>query len=119
MSSETSKLPEPVDITDEELAEGIQLAHARLEGLARVAKRKNIEMEPTKDEFILRRLLWSMHGHTGQYGDDGELQCGECQREYGFYDWRRTPAAEIEEKIMIANAGKIIDKIIEKESKEE
>ena len=28
-----------------------------------------------KDEnIILRRLLWLNHGHTGQYGDDGEMQ---------------------------------------------
>ncbi len=61
----------------------------------------------SKDEFILRRLLWSMHGHSGQYGDDGELQCGECQLEYGFHDWKRTPAGEIESKIISANLKKL------------
>jgi len=58
------------------------------------------------ENTILRRLLWINHGHTGMYGDDGEMQCGECLSEYGFWDWKRTSAREIEEKINVANTIK-------------
>ncbi len=54
------------------------------------------------ENIILRRMLWLNHGHSGQYGDDGEMQCAECLLEYGFWDWKRTPAKEIEKKIHIA-----------------
>jgi len=59
----------------------------------------------TKDEEIiaLRKLLWLNHGHTGQYGDDGEMQCAQCFREFGFYDWKRTPVEEIVRKIEHGN----------------
>lgn len=33
-------------------------------------------------EQSLRRELWLSHGHTGIYGDDGEMQCGECGIDY-------------------------------------
>ncbi len=55
-----------------------------------------------EENKILRRLLWLNHGHTGMYGDDGEMQCAACLHEYGFWDWKRTPASEIEEKIIMS-----------------
>lgn len=36
-----------------------------------------IDMMP-EGERTLRRLLWLNHGHIGLYGDDGEMQCGQC-----------------------------------------
>lgn len=72
---------------------------------------RNDWIEPSRDEIILRRLLWSRHGHTGMYGDDGEMQCAMCFREYGFIDWLRTPAAEIENKIFIAELKKANEKL--------
>lgn len=57
--------------------------------------------------LTLRRMLWLRHGHTGMYGDDGEMQCGECAHEYGFWDWKRTPIDEIESKILAANLKKL------------
>ena len=62
----------------------------------------------TKDEQImaLRKILWSSHGHTGQYGDDGEMQCAMCFQEYGFWDWKRTPVDEIRQKIEYGNLRK-------------
>ena len=59
------------------------------------------------NEDIFRRLLWLNHGHTGMYGDDGEMQCGRCMEEYGFWDWKRTPAEEIEKRITIAGIRKV------------
>ena len=33
-------------------------------------------------EMETRLLLWGGHGHLGIYGDDGEMQCGECRADY-------------------------------------
>lgn len=41
-------------------------------------------------ESSLRRFLWLNHGHTGMYGDDGEMQCGECVP-FGAWDYKREP----------------------------
>ena len=57
--------------------------------------------------YKLRKMLWLSHGHTGMYGDDGELQCSECLHEYGFYDWKRTDINDIEAKIAKANMKKL------------
>lgn len=43
-------------------------------------------------ERRIRLRLWLGHGHTGQYGDDGEMQCVACLP-YGAYDYRRTDLA--------------------------
>lgn len=62
------------------------------------------------DEILkLRQMLWQSHGHTGQYGDDGELQCAQCAQEYGFWDWKRTPIDEIQSKITEANMKKVAE----------
>ena len=59
-----------------------------------------------KEILTLRQMLWLNHGHKGMYGDDGEMQCGECSHEYGFWDWKRTSIAEIQSKMMEANLKK-------------
>lgn len=66
------------------------------------------------DEQILRRLLWLNHGHTGMYGDDGEMQCPQCFKEYGFFDWKRTPAHEIVERIEIGMIKKCSNENLQK-----
>lgn len=45
-------------------------------------------------EMKARRFLWLSHGHRGQYGDDGEMQCGECSR-YAVTDYKRAPLADV------------------------
>jgi len=62
-----------------------------------------------KEILKLRSMLWLSHGHKGMYGDDGEMQCGECAHEYGFWDWRRTDINEIEAKMIKANLKKLAD----------
>lgn len=62
-----------------------------------------------EENHILRRMLWLNHGHKGMYGDDGEMQCGECMSEYGFWDWKRTSIKEIESKIAKVNLKKYKD----------
>jgi hypothetical protein len=46
-------------------------------------------------EFKYRRLLWLVHGHRGIYGDDGEMQCGECAK-FGCDDYKRAPLVDVE-----------------------
>lgn len=41
-----------------------------------------------------REALWLSHGHIGQYGDDGEMQCAECLA-YGMVDYKREPATDV------------------------
>jgi hypothetical protein len=38
----------------------------------------------------LREYLFLSHGHSGQYVDDGELQCVQCAP-YGVVDYSREP----------------------------
>ena len=45
-------------------------------------------------ERELRLSLWMSHGHTGQYGDDGEMQCSMCIP-FGVWDYRRASFEEI------------------------
>lgn len=45
-------------------------------------------------ELEVRRLMWLGHGHTGMYGDDGEMQCSECMR-LGCWDYKRAPLSEV------------------------
>lgn len=77
-----------------------------MESYEKLKAQKDTILERT-DEIILRRLLWRNHGHTGMYGDDGEMQCAMCWQEYGFVDWLRTPAVEIETKILFGQLKKI------------
>lgn len=45
-------------------------------------------------ELALRQHLWLSHGHKGQYGDDGEMQCGECGP-LGMHDYKREPLEKV------------------------
>jgi len=57
-----------------------------LETLARryLAQREEIQQA--------REALWLGHGHTGLYGDDGEMQCGLCKP---AVDFKRQPIVEL------------------------
>lgn len=70
-------------------------------------------MLPSEEDVImLRKMLWLNHGHTGMYGDDGEMQCSECLHEYGFYDWKRTPVEEIYNRMNNARIKKLNEKLM-------
>ncbi len=45
-------------------------------------------------ERAIRLNLWLNHGHTGQYGDDGEMQCAACIP-FGSIDYRRDPIEDL------------------------
>lgn len=53
-------------------------------------------------ELKIRMFLWLGHGHQGQYGDDGEMQCGECAR-FGIIDYKREPLDKVAETARIAS----------------
>src|SRR5436190_15187897 len=62
--------------------------------LATVLRREGLDAET---ETRLREFLWRGHGHTHQYGDDGEMQCGECIRVGTppfVIDYKRAPLAD-------------------------
>lgn len=44
------------------------------------------------DEGLLREYLWLSHGHGGVYGDDGEMQCGQCRP---VWDYKRAPLGDV------------------------
>lgn len=69
--------------------------------------------ELIKENRILRELLWLNHGHSVAqlYGDDDEMQCQQCFLEFGFVDWKRTPAKEIRKQIMDAKLAEMLNKV--------
>lgn len=40
----------------------------------------------------IRFKIWRGHGHVGIYGDDGEMQCGQCSPNW---DYKRAPLMEL------------------------
>lgn len=60
-------------------------------------------------ELAYRKHLWLSHGHTGLYGDDGEMQCGACLSEGGPVDYKRAPLQDIENHIYEMRMRKAID----------
>jgi hypothetical protein len=71
----------------------------------RVLIEKYGDGEPTEDEMILRKLLWIRHGCdiSALYGDDGELQCGQC-----LIDFKRASAEEISARFTKLSMEKFI-----------
>ena len=56
---------------------------------------ERLTAERNSMELRYRTKLWLGHGHVGQYGDDGEMQCSACAP-FGNWDYRRAPLAELE-----------------------
>jgi hypothetical protein len=52
-------------------------------------------------EQEVRYLRWISHGHKGIYGDDGEMQCGECAK-YGCWDYKNAPLADMRKAYQMA-----------------
>jgi hypothetical protein len=52
-----------------------------------------------------RRELWLHHGHTGLYGDDGEMQCTKCPP--GVWDYKRQPLEDVERAAFEAKVLKL------------
>ena len=58
---------------------------------ARVAE---LETALKESEREVRHLLWTTHGHSGIYGDDGEMQCAKCAW-HGCWDYKNAPLEEV------------------------
>ena len=52
----------------------------------------------TPEEREIRRILWVNHGHQMIYGDDGEMQCGECM----ILDFKRDSFSKIAKQMVHA-----------------
>jgi len=59
-----------------------------------------------KIEHAYRKLLWLTHFHDGLYGDDGEMQCGECMR-FGCIDYLRAPIELVEQAAHLAKRARL------------
>lgn len=66
---------------------------------SRIAELEGKLREVQEENSLSRRWMWLNHGHTGMYGDDGEMQCSQCLMKYGFWDWKRTSIKEMHDKI--------------------
>lgn len=60
--------------------------------------------ELEKENLKLRYLLWASHPCKGKYGDDGEMQCGQCG-----IDFRRNSPYDIEKRIYDINMKKLMN----------
>ena len=61
-----------------------------------VTERETFDLR-AKLKFVeqqLREHLWLGHGHEGQYGDDGEMQCAACLP-FGMHDYKREPIEKL------------------------
>jgi len=76
-------------------------------GICKCVKQSDKGMVPLDKE--LREYLWLSHGHTGQYGDDGEMQCQACCV-YGCTDYKREPLEKVIETTIIARRDVNISK---------
>jgi hypothetical protein len=56
----------------------------------------------TTDNRLLRELLWMRHGCVGLYGDDGEMQCSQCN-----LDFKRASPANIKNRFVNHGLAKL------------
>lgn len=69
-------------------------------GMPLIALAEKLDARVVELELKYRRQLWLNHGHYGQYGDDGEMQCSEC---YGVGDYKRMPIEDLEQQFIKVN----------------
>jgi len=78
--------------------------NAIAQALSTTAKEARADYEVLEMKY--RKQLWLNHGHSGQYGDDGEMQCSECMK-FGLWDYKREPLSKLEEVVVAAKANAI------------
>lgn len=62
-------------------------------------------------EMELRQFMWLGHGHTGQYGDDGEMQCVQCAP-FGMCDYKREPLSKVRETFRAVQLSRIASPVV-------
>lgn len=70
--------------------------------------------EPTL-EMKYRILLWLGHGHQMLYGDDGEMQCSQCNP----FDYKRAPLEQVEAAANLAKIQRAAEAYRQLESKKD
>lgn len=66
--------------------------------------------------LAVREILWSSHGHTGLYGDDGAMQCAACMPNH---DYRKGNILEIVFQVMKVMGDKVADLTAKLEASEQ
>lgn len=79
--------------TDHALPRSREAAWYQIDTLRRELDQARRERDGLERKY--RERLWLGHGHSGQYGDDGEMQCAACLP-YGLIDYKRTPLDKVE-----------------------
>ena len=69
----------------------------------------DLRKDKARLELSYRKHLWLSHGHTGLYGDDGEMQCSACLTAGGPVDYKRAPLRDIESHIYEMRRREAID----------
>lgn len=69
-----------------------EMGNSALENEVQALRAKLRKLE--SENLAFRKALWLLHGHVGIYGDDGEMQCGECIK-FGEPDYKRGDAAHV------------------------
>jgi hypothetical protein len=59
------------------------------------------ERDLEEENLMLRFALWVGHGHSGLYGDDGEMQCAKCCPQ-GAVDYKRGSAKALQKAFLAA-----------------
>jgi len=95
-NDEDAKRTKRSDPAQEWRTYAVQLERAAMDlrTLATAHQPQGVVAESVATMTRLRSHLWLGHGHTGQYGDDGEMQCAACIP-YGQYDYRRASFTEL------------------------
>lgn len=81
-----------------EACQDTSLIEVEIEGLADKLETALSDLkEKASENKTLRKLLWLDHGCplSALYGDDGEMQCHKC-----MIDFKRTPAKDIEGRLL-------------------
>ena len=92
--------------------EGMEITIACYE-TGKVIDWKKIE-DMSSQLLKVREVLWLNHGHSGLYGDDGEMQCGACMTDSWpekLWDYKRSDIVTLTKKAM----GVLLTQISKKE----
>jgi hypothetical protein len=88
-----SHAPLLISTNDAEIADNSPVARITMfdEKFVRIRDEvASLTAERDRLESELREMMWCGHGHEGIYGDDGEMQCGQCAR-FHCTDYKREP----------------------------
>jgi len=94
------------------ILDGIKFLKSRISELEASLKTayhdRDVWAERANDiEVKYRMVLWLGHGHSGLYGDDGEMQCATCYMKYRTGDYKRDPLEPLERAVHAEQAERL------------